>query len=126
MPCDYVEASISLSLSLSLALSLSLSLRACVCVTSELAVLRGAQRAIAAGHVPVILLEYGDKMSPSIHHAMKRSFSAAAAAPVPALLTGGSLYGLQRLASRFGYDAFLIGTLGWRRRGPQSSTPQGW
>ena len=78
--------------------------------------LRGARQTIAAGQIPVILLEYGDKMSPSIFRAMKRRYSADAAAPSPRELIGGSLYGLQRLASRFGYDAFLIGTLGWRRR----------
>ena len=45
----------------------------------EMAVLNGANRAISAGRVPIVLLEYGDKMSPAIWDAMQRRHSGAAA-----------------------------------------------
>ena len=77
----------------------------------EMAVLRGAMRAIAAGRVPVILLEYGDKMSPAIWDAMKRTKSDAVAAESPQALAGPSLYSLQVWASELGYDTFLLGAV---------------
>ena len=75
----------------------------------EMAVLRGAMRAIAVRRVPVILLEYGDKMSPAIWDAMKRTKSDEAAAPTPQAMVGPSLYSLQVWASDLGYDTFLLG-----------------
>ena len=75
----------------------------------EMAVLRGAMKAIAAGRVPVILLEYGDKMSPAIWDAMKRTKSAAAAAASPQAMEGSSLFSLQQWASELGYDTYLLG-----------------
>jgi len=75
----------------------------------ELAVLRGADKAIGEGRVPFILLEYGDKMSPAIWGAMKRRNDATPAAPTPALLEGPSLFRLQRWADGRGYDTYLLG-----------------
>lgn len=79
-----------------------------------MSVLRGGMEAISAGRVPVILLEYGDKMSPAIWDGMKRHFSDAAAAPTPQLMEGSSLYSLQTWASGIGYDTYLIGATGKR------------
>lgn len=64
--------------------------------------------------MPIILVEYGDKMSPAIWDAMKRPFSGAAAAPSPAQLPGQSLYSLQRWADQHGYDSFLLGSIAHR------------
>ena len=75
----------------------------------EMAVLRGARQHIAAGLVTIILVEYGDKMSPAIWDAMKRRNSGAAAAPSPQELPGPSLHRLQTWASERGYDSFLVG-----------------
>lgn len=76
-----------------------------------MAVLRGGMKAIGAGLVPIILLEYGDKMSPAIWDAMKRRHSGAAAAPSPQELPGPSLHRLQGWASDNGYDSFLVGSV---------------
>jgi hypothetical protein len=78
----------------------------------EMSVLAGAKDAIASRRVPIILVEYGDKMSPAIWDAMKRPFSAVAAAPSPAEMPGPSLYALQTWADARGYDTFLLGTSG--------------
>ncbi len=80
----------------------------------EMSVLNGAATAIREGRVPLILVEYGDKMSPAIWDAMKRPHSAAAAAPTAAALPGPSLYSLQRWADERGYDTFLLGSAGHR------------
>ena len=77
----------------------------------EMAVLRGAMRQISAGRVPIILLEYGDKMSPAIWDAMKRRGYGGAAAPSPQELQGPSLYRLQVWASEHGYDSYLLGSV---------------
>jgi hypothetical protein len=76
-----------------------------------MSVLRGAMHAISSGRVPIILLEYGDKMSPAIWDAMKRVKSAAAAAPSPQALPGPSLHRLQTWASDQGYDTYLLGSV---------------
>jgi FkbM family methyltransferase len=76
----------------------------------EMSVLRGGMKAIAAGRVPIILLEYGDKMSPAIWDAMKSTrHGQTASAPTPQQMVGSSLYSLQRWAMELGYDTFLLG-----------------
>jgi len=84
----------------------------------EMSVLQGATHAISKGLVPIILVEYGDKMSPAIWDAMKAPFKAEAAAPSPAELKGPSLYSLQKWGDSHGYDAFLLGALGSSRSRP--------
>lgn len=78
----------------------------------EMAVLSGASRAIGEGRVPIILVEYGDKMSPAIWDAMKRFKSAAAAAPTVASMPGPSLFSLMKWGDARGYDSFLLGSSG--------------
>ena len=78
----------------------------------EMSVLRGATKAIAAGRVPIILLEYGDKMSPAIWDGMKTRFKSVPAAPTPQEMVGPSLYSLQRWGNEMGYDTFLLGAVG--------------
>lgn len=74
-----------------------------------MSVLRGASRAIAAGRVHTILLEYGDKTSPAIWDTMKRKGKADAAAASPREMPGTSLYSIQRWGDSNGYETFLLG-----------------
>ena len=80
----------------------------------EMSVLQGAATAIEERRAPFILVEYGDKMSPAIWDAMKRPFSAAAAAPSSAAMPGPSLHSLQKWGDERGYDSFLLGAQGAR------------
>lgn len=73
----------------------------------EVAVLDGAARAIGAGRVHVVLLEYGDKMTPEIWDGMKTPWQARPAAEAPQKIRG--LHWLRGYADARGYDVFLLG-----------------
>ncbi|KAL1521656.1 hypothetical protein AB1Y20_021313 [Prymnesium parvum] len=75
----------------------------------EMSVLEGGKRAIAQGRVHIILLEYGDKTSPTIWNKMKKMHSAEAVAPSPQEMQGTSLYSIQRWGRSHGYETFLLG-----------------